>query len=72
MKLDALTSIKKDTLDTNALKSVTGGRTRIIPSGGGVYGGIAYSSDRTYEVEFTDIHTGELKWAYAGYAISTD
>jgi hypothetical protein len=64
MKLDALTSIKKDVLDTNALKSITGGRKRMTVSGANDFNNVHYSADRDYEVEFADADTGEIKWAY--------
>lgn len=65
MKLDALTSIKKDALDTNALKSVTGGIKRMTPSNRPHdFQGITYSSDRVWEETFHDANTGELKWAH--------
>jgi hypothetical protein len=72
MKLDALTSIKKDALDTNALKSISGGRLRMSTSGATPRGEITYSSDRVYQEEFYDQTSHTFKWAHYGTTYLND
>lgn len=67
-KLEALTSIKKDVLNTAALKNIAGGYARpgdrrMLVTGGHVYNGNSYSADRAWEEAFGDI-SGSVKWAH--------
>lgn len=70
MKLDALTSIKKDALDTNALKSVTGGRRITKHTGAGHHVGLNadYSNDRTHWDVFVVKGVEELSYAGGYYS----